>query len=92
MLMKKKKPFTIKHFKAVDLVQFNLHATLEYNAQEQESPSEQPLVLKQSSSTFVWYSLYFYMCLAFLRVECLNMRLIQALCHTYLKPGEVKLW
>ena len=93
MLIKKQNIYlTLKRFYSVDLVQLNLHETLEHNAQEQKSPTVQLLILKQSSSTFVSYSLYFYMSLAFLRVAWLNTRLIQALYRTYLKPGEVKLW
>ena len=55
----KKKPFTKKFFRAEDLAQLNLHETLEYNAHKQKSPNMQPMILKQLSSTFVWYSLLF---------------------------------
>ena len=87
----KKTLFTLRLFLSVDSFQLNLNETSEHNAPEQKNIRVQPLISKRLSSTFVWNSLYFNMCLALLSAECLNMRLIQALYHTYLKPGEVKL-
>ena len=55
-------------------------------------PQSATIDIEAIERTFMWYSLYSNKCLALLSAECLNVRLIQALYHTYLKPGEVKLW